>query len=1175
MKRKVQRFRFFRGCILFLFLVALQPCFGQNSISLSVQDEKLSEVFDAIEAQSNVHFIYKSSDVNSNQLVTLNVRNASIKQVMDQLFANTNITYNISGNEVYLTSTGNAATSSGVTTVEGVVLNETGDPLIGASVLSIRTKNVAITDAEGRYVLQASDNDNILFSYIGYQEQVLAYNGEPKVNMTLYQDEYEIDAVIATGYQDLAVNESTGAVGQLQGSVIDKKGYADVLQSLEGMVAGLAITTDPISGNRRVDIRGISTLSGNAQPLIVVDGFPIEGGLDTVNPYEIESINVLKDASAASIYGARSANGVVVITTKKGAKGRIRTNFRTQFAMMDKPDLSYRLHRLGSQDLVTALKAAYKDSDPHTYQWYQANDDYFEEYQYARNLVFETMAKVNEGLMSQKDAEAYLNTLSGIDNTKQWEDKFYQNPMSTQYNIGISGGGSVNTFRSSLNYTKSNNYTVGDKSDRLIFDLLNNLELNQKVSLQLGANVVYNNNKQTPFDFDNIQSINPFERIFDDQGNPLSVRKAYGGGNGDNYGYYGGKDPLAIQQLIDNKLLDETYIPLNDLDQYPINQNVFSSRLQTRLNYNMTDFLSGNLGFQYETSYNNTKEIWEKDSWRMHNLINNTTPLSYTGDPEQLNIPLGSRVITNNNRRNSYTLRGQLNFNKDFGQWHAQGIAGSEVRHIQSRTTGFDKFGYDDNSLLFKDIDKQRLSEFIGDVYHPKLYIGSGLRFYDRFVESTDRFFSGYSNANFGYDNRYIVSGSIRIDQSNLFGTDPKYRYKPFWSIGGKWRVNEEAFFTSKTVNNLALRFSNGVNGNISNSYGPYNIASALFSSRAGGVQSLAVRSPAIYDLRWERSNILDFGVDIGLWDNRLDVTLDYYNKKTDDVLAYSSADPTLGFPSLIHNDADISNKGFEVSLNSLNIKKKNWNWSTLWTFRTNKSLVTKVYSDRETAYSASGLYNYEGGPMLSYWLYDYKGLNDAGEVVIYDKDGEEYVVDNTDFYQLDRDNLKNFGPSIPKMTGGLTNNFEVGNFGLSFLFVGSSGHKLFKDSYNGEEIDRASPFLINADFKKAWKKPGDEAFTNIPATGTYRAGVFAARNSQKNLISGDYVRLRELIATYHLPQQLLDKSNISNVELFLRGNNLYLWTKNKEGIDPEAHAFDTRLFKIEPGASIGLSVNF
>lgn len=1178
----------FGALFMFLALFSMQAktTYSQKLITLNLSKVKIERFIDEIENTTDYNFVYNTEALDQSREISLKIVQQEISEVLDLLFKNTYTSYELQGDQVFLFRRGKergfdeSIIQSKL--LRGTVIDEEGIPLSGVTVVINDGEKGVSTNELGRYVVETKAGDKITFSYIGYRSQTFTLRDHKVLDVVLQIDVNDLQEVVVTGYQKLSINRSTGATNTITAKSIEKKGNSNILQSLEGMIAGLGMTADPTNeGAIKFDIRGVTSLNGDPKPLVILDGFPLEADISTVNPYEVESVSVLKDAAAASIYGARAANGVIVISTKRGKQGKLLINYRNEMSISQRPNLSYRFNRVNSSDLVDIQKElAERNPDrTHTYEWYLENNpgnaQYFVQ---ARTLVYDAIARVNEGKINQNEAGILLNKLRGIDNTKQWEENFFQSSFQQQHNLSVSGGGDKHSLRASVNYTLNKGERYGDESDRLIFDLLNNVKFSDKVNLDMAVNVVLNSNENSPFSQSIINQVNSYESIVNENGMPLAVRHpASGSGSTNSGGMYGGKDPLEIKRLIDLGLFDETYYPLRELGMYRSNHEELSARIQARLNADFTSNFTGHFDFQYEAGNSKSEDLSEADSWEMFSLINNTTPKSFNGDLDDLLIPYGSRVINNRTNRNSYTLRGQLDFNDRFGNHELSALLGSEIRHVFTNSNVTDRFGYDSKTLLFRNVDKRTLEGDIEDVYHPVGYIAGGVPFFDEFSEITNRFFSIYGNTTYGFKNRYILSGSMRIDQSNLFGTDPKFRYKPFWSVGAKWRVSEETFFNDNFINNLSLRASYGINGNVSNKYGPFNIAYALFSYRAGNVPSLAINTPAINDLRWEKTATMNVGMDVKFFNNRVGLTLDYYIKKTQDLIANGKADPTQGFSNLVFNDANITNKGFEVTLSTENVYTKSFNWRSYVTFRYNRNEVTKSFSNETYAPFASGIRNYEGAPANSFWIFNYNGLDKNGDPTILNRNNEEVVLDASfsPSNSVVVDDLIYGGTTEPIFTGSITNTINYGPFGISFMFVGSGGHVLLKDSYNGRTIG-STPVLVNKDAASAWKQPGDELFTNIPKLNPSSPYVGSITTySTKNIVDGDFIRLRELILSYNLDLKSFHNSFLQGMTFSLRGNNLFYVAKNKEGIDPEAHGVGVRFFPLRPTYSLGVSLAF
>ncbi len=1183
-----------KNIILLLFVFNFQisaNVLSQTRIDLDLTDATLKECIKMIEKKSTLGFLYNSKKIRDVKGINISVQDASVEEILEMVLKDTHFIHSIKNDIILISPREEKEQKPGFlqqkTTITGQVLNEKGVPIPYAAIQIKGTAQGTVCNENGNFKITIDDpNPILLISSVGF-ETVEVKPGEKKyLSITLQKSIEDISEVIVTGYQNISVEKSTGSTVTITAKEIEKKGQSNILNTIEGLVSGLGISSDPANeGNKRFNIRGVATINGNSSPLIIVDGFPIETDISLLNPYEIESINVLKDAAAASIYGARSANGVIVITTKRGKKGKTQVNYTNNFTFNQKPDLAYRMNRVSSSDLVDIQKIG-AGSNPRTYQYYINNSPAYASYfVYARNIVYEAMAQLNEGTITQAQADSKLEGLRSIDNLSQLKEIFTQNPFEEQHNLSVSGGGDNNNYRVSLNYTHNEGSFTGDESERILFDVLNNIKISNKVRVDIGGNISMNKNENIPYDKDVLlNQVSSYELFKDANGNPLPVRIGrIGSGSTDNAGLFGGKDVTELNRLLNMGLLDENYYPVKEINNYSNNIKGFSARMQARLYADIVNGLKGIFGFQYETASSKNTRIAESGSYEIAQIVNNTSPKNFAGDPMALNIPFGARITETRSDRHSYTLRGQLDFNRTFGDHNIIALTGSEIRHIFNSSNTTDKFGFDKNTLLFHQVDARSLQGTLENVNHPFGYIAGGIPMEDDFHEKTDRFFSLYGNFSYDYKRKYILSGSMRIDQSNLFGTAPEYRYKPFWSVGGKWRINEEPFFQSKQVSKLALRMSHGINGNIANKFGPFNIATSMLNYRAGLVNSLYISSPSIEDLRWERSATTNIGLDVTMLNRKLDFSVDYYIKKTEDILASGKADPSQGFSNLMKNDANIKNNGIEFTVRSNNIQAAHFNWNTNLTFRYNKNRVTKVLHEEDyVPFIASGLQNIEGKPTQSFYLYNWAGLDEKGQVTIYNAQGNKITVDESIYYggifspseSVKKEDLVYSGTSEPKFTGALSNNLSYKNFGLSFMFVFSGGHVLLNDTYNGEYVG-SRPAKVHADAAMAWEKEGDELKTDIPSINAHVYAPTVARYSTKNIIDGDYIKLRELILTYNIPPKVLKKLFMKSAVVSFRGNNLFYWAKNDEGIDPEAHGIALRFFPVKPSYSMGINISF
>lgn len=1085
------------------------------------------------------------------------------------------------------------------TEIEGIVRDSEGNPIPNAKVVNNHQKVTVHTDKDGNFRIYAKAGDEIQISNVGFYiyKQIIADNSPIYATLKSAQEnEKIIDELVITGYQKIQANRAAAPVEKINIKNFERRGATDIVKGLEGLSASLVMSSNPNdpTGSKELTIRGVATLAGSSAPLIIVDGFQYEGDLRSVNPYEIESINLLKDAASASIYGAKSANGVIVITTKKGKSGGTQVRYTSNLTFQNKANLGYLLNRASTNDLINiqsqiaqnAINTANATGDVSRVVNYRnrlETEDFPEYVADNNNRVYHLYSQLYHGYITQNEFDTQLALLRTLDNTNDLRNTYLQNPFTNQQNISVMGGNAGFRYRTSLNYTDEQGNIKNSKNNRILFDFVSDIKFSPRISFDFQANYTLNNNQYTPLDWDGdvsrftqISKISSYDTFYNADGSTRSAFMPYF--NGVYRGLLGGKDPYEIERLIGLGLLDETYYPALDFGKYSYSNRNWALRLQGLINYKITNDLNFKFGGQIQRSAGTIRNIASADSWYMRQLINNTTPLSYTGDRRELNIPIGARLQERREEANNYLLRAQVDYNKTFGEHYISALLGTEIQNVERASTSVDRFGYDEVSNLFLPINNHNLSQSIEDVYMPEGgRLPSGIALNDDFSKAVNRFFSVYANAHYSFKNRYIITGSIRMDQSNLFGTDPQYRYKPFWSVGAKWRLGEENFLKDKNVL-LDIRGSYGVNGNIANSVGPFDIASKDYVRRAENHPGLNIVSYKIPNLRWESTHTTNAGFDTKFFKNRLALSFDYYHKNTQDVLSAVEIDPTLGNTSVVRNDANIINRGYELQLTSKNIETENFSWETQANFRLNKGKVEKVFTNTD----GNSPLNYAGTPINlmgyepnSLFVFDFAGLNNEGYAQIRKDDGTLVVI-NEDIRPENvfaMNDLKYAGTTLPKYVVGLNNNITYKNFSLSFSLIYQGGHKLLKDSYNGELFGRRL-VALNSDAAQAWQKTGDEAITNIPAIGSTSYPAVVA-NSSKNVISGDFIRLRDVVLSYTLPKQFTESLKISELTFNVRGGNLWLWTQNKEGIDPETQGLGFRTLPLQKSFTFGVNVLF
>lgn len=1011
--------------------------------------------------------------------------------------------------------------------LRGRVTDTAGAPLIGAS---IQVKGSAIrttTDETGAFKLSNLPSAAILsISILGYEPGTFAVDNQSTLQVTLKQAAHNIKdvTVVSTGYQTISRERAPGSFSVIDPARLEGKLKPDLKSSLEGQAAGVVLTKEGA-----LEIRGVSTFLANKDPLIVVDGYQIAGGLETINQDNIESITILKDAVAASIYGAKSSNGVIVITTKRGRAGDLQVSYKGSYGTVLKPDLSY-LHRTNSADYIDAEIDLYNQNPNGFLNTYNA-------YGYLSRVNYLLVAK-SQGLLSEKAVNDELEQLKKNDGIGQIEKYLFRNVQTQQHHVSLSGGSDRSRLNASVKYIHNENNTIRNADSRLIADIRNDWKPRKNISIGLLSNINYATTTNPVRSWNEFLAytssslLHPYDLIVDPEtGQPQDIY-AVNPRKVDRYNAIPG-----LKQL--------SYNPLEDLK----NETSRSQNLQLRLGGNIAvtiiDGLSVEAGGTWTRGNTLSRTIYNKNSFRLRNYYNDATSIS---NPAKHYFPEGGMLAEARNINEAYTFRGQITFNRTFFNKHrVSAIAGSEIsRDTYDYNTLPTRVGYNEQAGTFAAFNN---IDFNNGTYNADLLNAGGRPSLSNgsIAYRDNRFVSWYANGAYEFDNRFLLSGSIRLDQTNFFGTDPKYRYKPLWSAGGTYKLSNEKFFKVSGIDRLYLRGSYGINGNISLNNGPFLIITpGSFSTLTGDI-SYSISSPPNNTLRWEKTNIINAGADVALLHNRLQLTLDYYFKNSNDLLASDAIDPTLGYASLTKNVGRVKNTGIEVSINADVIKKNDFAWNLFLNASYNFNKVTKYnYTYQYPSTITSGAIRKEGDPLDALYAFKYAGLDKNGIAQYYNSKGEKVVGGSVEV-----NDLVYAGTLRPKYAFSLTNSFRYQHFDLSFMVIAKLGHVLRTDAFTGSNY-------INRNVAQRWRKPGDEATTIYPQLTSWNMDMFYLPYAENFVQSANYLKLRDVTLSYGIDRQVLRRIGFSSAKIYLQSRNLVTIVANRDGRDPETSEINT-----------------
>jgi TonB-linked SusC/RagA family outer membrane protein len=1142
----------------------------------------LVDVLEELNHQTGTYFMYNEKDIDDDIQVELNLESASLEEVLNEICNQTPLKYEVIEDFVVITRKDPVPViemQQEKKIVTGKVTDENGMSVPGVSVVIKGTTTGVSTDMDGNYSIEVDGDVILVFSFVGMKTQERQIQDKIVLNITLETDEELLGEVMVTGYQSLSKERATAAFTTLTNSKLETKSQINIIDRIEGLVPGLQR-----GYNNELNIRGVSTLRGGTEPLFVVDGFPIQGGVSevnrTVNPENIESITVLKDAAAASIWGARSSNGVIVINTKKGKKGKAQFSYSYKNSITEENQISDLAYLKSSDFIDLELETENEDLMKKFF------DQYAEIFGSDSPILFSVMSGLVESLKkdegwdfspvqdylneiytgnkTREEALAEIDKLRKQDNKEQLQKYLIQRVQSQSHNLAVRGSGNSHNYAISTNYTQSKGVYVGDRSKRFIADIKNEVQLSNWLKLSTNINFSYNKRKGAVIGYQQLK-LRPYEMIVDDKGNALNQKTPFFYPYSNSY-YQDKAKEMGLYPLHYN-LLEEQKANRNTTEQ-------LRSRMQLKLQAKITDDLRWQTGIHYETGNLKNQNFQSKNAFDLRYTVNTNISKDEQGNLVY-NVPKGAINTQRVSKPNNLTIRSQIDFNKDLaeGKHKITAIAGGEIRRTTSTGQRLTLYGFDPQYLTssrinFRDLANKR----INGAFLPNGNV-TGLTSKDYVFDTENRFLSFYSNASWFYNDKYVLSASARIDQSNLFGVDPKYKYKPLWSVGLTWKLAEESFFEVNWVDRLNIRITQGLNGNVAKLTGPYNIAQTG-QNLAYDTQSLSIIYPKNDFLRWESTKTSNIGVDYSLLNNRISGSFDYYYRKSTDILGDKELDPTLGWKKATLNVADLTNRGYEASISSTNIKTKNFIWQSTINYSNNKNTVGNVFTEKSTASrKVRGIKREKGRPYQSIFSFRYAGLDENGDPLLYNAKNEKVPYNEI----TDEKDVVFSGTVVPVWNASLSNRLNYKGIDLSFLFIASGGNVMRGRTSNVNQF--AMYENLGDDLLKRWKKSGDENTTNVPRFSKEfnNERNYAYRNTDIHVLDASYVKLRELTLSYTLSKKIIQKLPLQSIRIYAQGRNLWTWTANNEGIDPESHdaVNGSRTFPIPKTYSFGINVSF
>lgn len=1027
-------------------------------------------------------------------------------------------------------------------------------PLPNASLRIKGQPNVSRTDAAGHFSIVIPNKETTLaVSHIGHvtKEIQLTFDGK---EITILLDEVTNilnEVKVSTGYQTLPKERTTGSFSVVSNHLLNEQVSTNLLTRLEAVANGL-ITDRNTTSSGRLMIRGLSTIQGIKEPLIILDNFPYEGDPNLINPNDIDNVTILKDAAAASIWGSKAGNGVIVMTSKKGKFNQpIQIAFSANSTIGAKPNL-FDIPQISTSDFIDVETMLFDKG-------YYASDLNAVNKPVLSPVVELLLKRANGDENTKASINRQIAEMKTLDVRNDFKKYVYQTSLNQQYALNLNGGTDAVNWLISTGYDQ-NSGTLNEKLKRFSLRGQHTIRLFKNLTLSSGIFYTQSNNAEGRPGYGNISSKNnalyPYAQLADADGNPLAIPKDW---------------RLSYLQTLDSKLLNWQYYPLEDMNYHQVNGAVNSVTLNTGINYKLPFGLNADIKYQYQRQQALNKNLSSKERYFVRNLINSFTQITADGTVTNV-IPPGGILDQSAELLRSDQVRGTLTYDKTWNHHSIIALAGAELRNRKNSGSNGRLYGYDEHTLTFKNVDYDH--EYPNFISNLKSFIPSS----GDLSETLTRFVSTFANAAYTYRNKYTLSASARRDASNLFGVNTNDKWKPLWSAGLSWNIGAEPFFNNNLFTFLKLRATYGYSGNVDARKTGVSTISYVGINPSTSTPYSRFNTYANPELKWETVKTINLGLDFRTLGNRLTGSVEYYDKRGHDLFGTTPVDYTSGIGStVLRNVASMSGRGFDVELNSQNIKGA-FEWTSSINLSTNHDKVEKYYlKSKQGSTFLSGtntISGLEGNPVYSVFAYKWAGLDPStGDPMGFLKGKISKVYAQITGVGTQVDDLRNFGSALPTIFGSVGNTFSYKDVSLTIRISYKLGYYFRRTSIDYPSL--YSSWIGHADFADRWQQSGDENSTNVPAlVYPFSARMQTLYTYSEPLISkGDHIRFQYVSLSYNLDQRRLGNLPIKNLRLFCNVNNPgVIWRANKHGIDPDFNAGTS--MPVPVSISFGLQTN-
>lgn len=977
-----------------------------------------------------------------------------------------------------------------------------GEGLPGVTVAVKGSTNGTITSMDGDYSLQTEPQNTLVFSFIGYETQEVPINGQKTINIEMHESSIAIDeVVIAVPYGTAKKSTFTGSASVIDKKIIAASQVSSVSKALQGTVAGLqSFSTSGQPGeDASIYIRGVGSANATTTPLYVVDGVPYDGALSSISSQDIASVTVLKDAAAASLYGSRAANGVIMITTKQGQNGSAPTiQLSAKYGFSSRAVRDY--DQLSTNDYFMLQWEALRNS-------YMDNGQSAESAAQTASSILATTATGGLGINPYgtqypqpvgTDGKIVAGATPLWDDS--WEDALSQDAHYTDISASISGGSERTKYYFSLGYLNDQGAYICSGFKR--YNLRTNITTDLRKWLRVGLNVSATHSVQD----------------------------------------YPKQDDTAIGNIVLAARSIPSFYPVYERDlttgEYLLDEN--GNRIYDYGNYRKGSYN----GYNFAQSMLYDKKEYKRDAASIRGYLQ-ITPLEGLSYKMSLNIdynsrfahfydnptygkePLTGEVEKENVRTTGLTYNNVINWNHTFNENHdVRLMAGQEYYEYNTSNFGGSRTGVITDGYYEPDV-ASTLSSFYGNSDQYKLL-------------------SFFGSAEYSYQSKYFVSASVRTDGSSRF--HPDHRWGTFWSFGGSWKISREKFLEEAAndwLTNLTLRASYGAQGNDNVGYYAYKALYEIGSSF--GESTLHASRLETPELSWETNLNLNVGLDFGFWSNRLNGTIEFFQRASKDLLFARDLVPSGGFSSIDANIGKLKNYGWEFTINGTPVLTKDWTWKLSVNATTYKNEIVELPTDVMWQSTKKWV---KGGSLYDFWLYEWAGVNpENGNPQWYytDTDGSRKITE--DYSSLTSDDKVKVGSSLPKVSGGFQSDLTWRDLSLSMLFSYAIGGKLYNNDYKSMiSVSGGNGSTLSKDMLNRWTP--ENRYTDIPRLSYDQTSYFTS-SSSRWLVNRSFLRLKTVTLSYNLPEKWLHYATIKQASIFLQGENLLTFC-HQQGLDPE-----------------------